>query len=167
MVTVGTAVVPALAFLSQLAAAFLWTESRCARHVSCTQLRHRRLPSSWSLVCATVNFWNSFLHIAKITCNMDMDTNMCVCVCVCVCCAILSCFSRVRLFVTVWTVAHQAPLSMGFSRQEYWSGLPRPPPGDLSIPGIESCLLHLLHCRWILYHSASREAPMYVHVYIY
>ena len=45
------------------------------------------------------------------------------------CCAILSCFSCVRLFVTVWTVAHQAPLSMGFSRQEYWSGLPRPPPG--------------------------------------
>ena len=89
MVTVGTAVVPALAFLSQLAAAFLWTESRCARHVSCTQLRHRRLPSSWSLVCATVNFWNSFLHIAKITCNMDMDTNMRVCVCVCVCVCVL------------------------------------------------------------------------------
>ena len=37
-----------------------------------------------------------------------------------------------------WTVAHQAPLSMGFSRQEYWSGLPLPPPGDLPNPGIES-----------------------------
>ena len=36
-----------------------------------------------------------------------------------------------------WTVAHQAPLSMGFSRQEYWSGLPCPPPGDLPDPGIE------------------------------
>ena len=36
-----------------------------------------------------------------------------------------------------WTVAHQAPLSMGFSRQEYWSGLPFPPPGDLPNPGIE------------------------------
>ena len=43
----------------------------------------------------------------------------------------LSRFSRVRLFVTSWTVAHQAPLSMGFSRQEYWGGLPCPPPGDL------------------------------------
>ena len=40
-------------------------------------------------------------------------------------------------FVTPWTVAHQAPLSMGFSRQEYWSGLPFPSPGDLPDPGIE------------------------------
>ena len=46
-------------------------------------------------------------------------------------------FSHVRLFVTVWTVANQAPVSMGFSRQEYWSGLPCPPPGDLSDPGIK------------------------------
>ena len=45
--------------------------------------------------------------------------------------------SRVRLFVTLWTVAHQAPLSMGFSRQEYWSGLLFPSPGDLPNPGIE------------------------------
>ena len=45
--------------------------------------------------------------------------------------------SRVRLFETSWTVAHQPPLSMGFSRQEYWSGLPFPPPGDLPEPGIE------------------------------
>ena len=43
----------------------------------------------------------------------------------------------VRLFVTLWTLACQAPLSMGFSRQEYWSGLPRPPPGDVPDPGIE------------------------------
>ena len=45
--------------------------------------------------------------------------------------------SRVRLFVTPWTVAYQAPPSMGFSRQEYWSGLPFPSPGDLPDPGIE------------------------------
>ena len=45
--------------------------------------------------------------------------------------------SRVRLFATLWTVAHQAPPSMGFSRQEYWSGLPFPSPGDLPDPGIE------------------------------
>ena len=45
--------------------------------------------------------------------------------------------SRVRLFVTPWTVAYQAPLSMGFSRQECWSGLPFPSPGDLPDPGIE------------------------------
>ena len=45
--------------------------------------------------------------------------------------------SRGRLFVTPWTVACQAPPSMGFSRQEYWSGLPFPSPGDLPNPGIE------------------------------
>ena len=45
--------------------------------------------------------------------------------------------SSVRLFMTPWTVAHQAPLSMGFSRQENWSGLSCPPPGDLPDPGIE------------------------------
>ena len=45
--------------------------------------------------------------------------------------------SRVQLFATPWAVAHQAPLSMGFSRQEYWSGLPFPSPGDLPNPGIE------------------------------
>ena len=44
---------------------------------------------------------------------------------------------RVRLFATPWTVAHKAPLSMGFSRQEYWSGLPFPSPGDLPNPGIK------------------------------
>ena len=48
---------------------------------------------------------------------------------------VLSC---IQLFVTPWTVVHQAPLSMGFSRQEYWSGLPFPSPGDLPDPGIES-----------------------------
>ena len=48
---------------------------------------------------------------------------MCVCV--------LRHFSHVQLFTAPWTVAHQAPLSMEFSRQEYWSGLLRPPPGDL------------------------------------
>ena len=53
----------------------------------------------------------------------------------------LSCFSHVRLFVTRWTVPHQAPLSMGCSRSEYWSGLPCPPPGDLPDPGIEHASL--------------------------
>ena len=51
--------------------------------------------------------------------------------------AVLSHFSHIELFATPWTVAPQAPLSMGFSRQEYWSGLPCPPPGDLPDIGIE------------------------------
>ena len=57
-----------------------------------------------------------------------------VCVFICVC-----------LFVTPWTLAHQAPLSMGFPRQEYWSGFPLPSAGDIPNPGIELCLLQLIH----------------------
>ena len=54
---------------------------------------------------------------------------------------LLSRFSRIRLCVTPQTAAHQAPLSMRFSRQKHWSGLPCPPPRDLSDPGIESAFL--------------------------
>ena len=52
-------------------------------------------------------------------------------------CCVLSRFSGVRLFAVMWAVARQAPLSMGFSRQEYWSGLPFPSLGDLPNPGVE------------------------------
>ena len=50
---------------------------------------------------------------------------------------VLSCFTHVQLFAILWTVACQSPLSVGFSRKVYWSGLPFPSPGDLSDPGIE------------------------------
>ena len=64
--------------------------------------------------------------------------------------------SHVRLFATPWIVARQAPLSMGFSRQEYWSGLPCPPPGDLPNLGIKTASLMFLNIscinRQILYH---------------
>ena len=60
--------------------------------------------------------------------------------------------SRVWLSTTPWTVARQALLSMEFSRQEYWSGLPFPTPGDLPNPGTEP---GLLHCRPILYHCST------------
>ena len=53
--------------------------------------------------------------------------------------------SHIQLFAAPWTIAPQAPLSMGFSRQEYWSGLPFPPPRDLPNPGIELVSQHLLH----------------------
>ena len=53
----------------------------------------------------------------------------------------LGCFSPVRLFATLWTVAYQAPLNTGFSRQEYWSGLPWPPPGELPDPETEPASL--------------------------
>ena len=52
-------------------------------------------------------------------------------------CVVLSHFSHAQLFMTLWTIALQVPLTMGFSRQEYWSGLPCPPPGDLPDSEIE------------------------------
>ena len=64
----------------------------------------------------------------------------------------------VRLFATPWTIAHQVPLPLGFPKQEYWSGLPFPPPGNLPHPGIQSgspafsCI-----SRWILYQGATWE----------
>ena len=64
---------------------------------------------------------------------------------------------------TPWATAHQAPLSTGFSRQESWSGLPFPPPGDLPNPRISLMSLGLLHCRWNLYHQAAWEAPLPSH----
>ena len=57
-------------------------------------------------------------------------------------CYLLSC---VQLFATPWIIAHWAPLSMGFPREEYWSKLPFPSLGDLLDPGIEPSLLSLLH----------------------
>jgi len=63
-------------------------------------------------------------------CNPSLSPPLQGCLCM------LSRLSRIQL-MTLWTVARQAPLSMGFSRQEYWSGLPFPPPGDLPDPGIE------------------------------
>ena len=57
----------------------------------------------------------------------------------------LNCFSRVQLFATLWTVVRQAPLSTGFSRQKYWSGLPCPSPGDLPHGLNPRGLLPLLH----------------------
>jgi len=71
---------------------------------------------------------NSKIDESKSTCYLCLS----VCVCVCVY------FTQyVWLFVIPWTVAHWAPLSMRFPRQEYWSGLPCPPPGDLPNPGIK------------------------------
>ena len=69
--------------------------------------------------------------------------------------------SPVRLFVTPWTVVHQAPLSMGFSGQKYWSGLPFPPPGDLHNPGIEPSSPARVSCSggWILNHLSHLGSP--------
>ena len=60
-------------------------------------------------------------------------------------------FSPVQLFTTPWTIARQAPLSVGFSRHEYCSGLPCPPPGTLPDPGIKT--------TWVLYHYCLLRSP--------
>ena len=75
---------------------------------------------------------------------------------------VLSHFTHVQLFATPWTTACQAPLSMGFSRQEYWSGLPCSPPGDLPNPGINpaSLLSPALAGRFL------PEKPLSTHIHI-
>ena len=69
--------------------------------------------------------------------------------------------SRVQLCVTLWTAARKAPLSIGFSRQEYWSGLPCPPPGDLLDPGIEPRFSALQADSLPLSHQGS---PSYIYI---
>ena len=69
-------------------------------------------------------------------------------------------FSHVQLYATLWTIAHQDPLSMGVSREDYWSGLPCPPPGDLPEPGIEPMSLISCFGRQVLHHSATWEAHL-------
>ena len=72
----------------------------------------------------------------------------------------LSNFSHVWLFATLWTVARQAPLSVEFSRQEYWSGFPCPPPGDLPDPGIElASLMSLALAGRFFITSTTWETP--------
>ena len=77
---------------------------------------------------------NSYVGIIHTHTHTHIYIVRCVSVCV-------SGFSCVQLFVTLQTVAHQAPLSMGFSRQECWNGLPCSPLGDLADPGIEPTFL--------------------------
>ena len=105
-----------------------WTDS--------TQRELFMLRQSWSLC------WRNTHPIPEVT-----YTHVCM----------LGCFSCVWLFVTLWTVAHQAPLSMGLSMQEYWSELPFPSPGDLPDPGIELTSLALQADSLWLSHQGSPE----------
>ena len=83
----------------------------------------RHLPTSWYSICC--------FYVTYVRCSVFTYRLISLCVCVCS-------LSHFRFFATLWTTAHQALLSMGFSRQEYWSGLPSPPAGDLSDPEIKS-----------------------------
>ena len=80
-----------------------------------------------------------------------------------------SCFSCVQLFATLWTIAQQTPLSMGFSRQEYWSGLPYPPSADFPDPGIEPMsfmspeladVFFTIGTTWKPKHAHAKQAQM-------
>ena len=84
------------------------------------------------------------LHFSQETRKITGALEKKVCVCMCVC--VLS-LKHIWLFVTSWTVASQAPLPMVFPKQEFWSGLPFSPPGDLPDPGIKCASLGLLYCR--------------------
>ena len=64
----------------------------------------------------------------------------------------LSCFSHVQVFATLWTVAHQAPLSLGFSRQEYWSGLHALLQDIFLTQGSNPCVYVSCTGRWVLYY---------------
>ena len=72
-------------------------------------------------------------------------------------------FSSVLFLATQWTVAHQAPLFVGFSRQECWSGWPCPPPGVLPKPGIDLCLLRIPQA--VSLPLALPGKPIYVHTF--
>ena len=85
----------------------------------------------------------------------------------CTCAGVLSSFSRVQLFATLWTVAHQVPLSMGFSRQESWSGLPSPPPRNLSNPGIKlTSLMPPALAGWFFTICTTWEVQKRIHTHI-
>ena len=87
-------------------------------------------------------------HLSR-TCLSSLSCGPHKSLCVCM----LSHFSCVRLFATPWTVVREAPLSMGFPRQESWSGLPFPSPGDLPHPGIEPRSIVSCTGRPVLYHQ--------------
>ena len=100
--------------------------------------------------------WFNFYWSVRFWCTAKWISHVCV----------LSRFSRVLLFETLWTVSHQAPLFMGFSRHEYWTGLTCPSPGDLPDPGVEpasfmSCAL----AGKFFTTRATWEASIYIYIY--
>ena len=80
------------------------------------------------------------------------------------CMCMPSCFSHDQLFATPWTIAPQAPLSMAFSRREYWSGLPSPPSGIFPPQGSNLCLLWLLHWQAASVSLAPLGKPTMYHL---
>ena len=119
--------------LSQNIAFSFWT-----KHLSCTMA----VKLFCSLKCNSKANTNFFFLVHEFT---DRRFTLSVCVCVCVCVHALSRFCQIWLFVTLWTVVPQGPLSTGFSRQEYWVGFHFLPQDFLATQGLTLGLLHLLH----------------------
>ena len=107
---------------------------------------------NWSLPFPTCRTWSKLFNFAEpqfpksklyhMKTNWGDNRSQCIIQCTCVCVCVYACvcahsLSHVWLFVTPWTLAHQASLPVGFSRQEYWSGLPFPPTGNLPDPGVK------------------------------
>ena len=110
--------------------------------------------------CQCFKFYSkSMIHLSSfcICCETEVKILFFFHICACSITSVVS-----QLFVTLWTVAPQAPLSMRFSRQEYWSGLPRPPPGCLPNPGIEPAFPVLQVDSLLLNHWGS--TPFYLHL---
>ena len=104
-------------------------------HASLTGIASSHSTVSISSTVSYLSFWLDYEFLHEILIDFTFAyVDVCM----------LNCSSHIQLFVTLWTVACQAPLSMGFSRQEYWSGLPYPPPEDLPDPEIKLHLLSLL-----------------------
>ena len=117
-----------------------------------TQLMHFVVQRKITQHCKAIIFqeihkWKKELNFSSSSLSVD------------VLCWVLSRFSGVRLFATLWTIALHSPLSRGFSRQEYWSGLPCSPPGDLPDPGIKPRSLALQGDSLL---SESRGKPLTV-----
>ena len=96
--------------------------------------------------------------------------SVCVCVCLCACVCIRACLVAQSLFATPWTVACQAHLSMEFSRQEYWSGLPFPSPEDLLDLGIEPASLTSPALAGRFFTTALGKSYVYmcvIYIYMY
>ena len=113
-----------------------------------------RIPNNVDIYLFThfeIFFLTKWHHSLTLFCNFLLISKDTYCV------QSLSC---VWLFVTPWTVAYQAILSLGFFRQEYWSGLAFPTSSESSRPGDQTCVPSI-SCtgRWILYHSATSEVP--------
>ena len=98
--------------------------------------------------CSETWFRDPELLSGRITTTVTDYYN--VYMCVYILSAVLCSVGRVWLFLSLWTVALQAPVSMGFSRQEYWSWLPFPPPGDLPDPGISTFLKKWSSHVWVV-----------------